>query len=124
MYREQNVILSPFDNDITQHHYAAKMFMGDTGSQFIGLFLAAIGIMYFWNTPDVHSKMVQSKQFFVTILAFAIPIIDTSTVFINRIIKGKSPFIGGKDRIRTRNGQFQQADGDRREICCVINNGC
>jgi DeoR/GlpR family transcriptional regulator of sugar metabolism len=26
VYREQNVILSPFDNDITQHHYASKMF--------------------------------------------------------------------------------------------------
>jgi len=28
IYREQNVILSPFDNDVTQHHYATKMFMG------------------------------------------------------------------------------------------------
>jgi DeoR family ulaG and ulaABCDEF operon transcriptional repressor len=28
VYREQNVILSPFDNDIIQHHYAAKMFIG------------------------------------------------------------------------------------------------
>ncbi len=77
--------------------HPAKMFMGDTGSQFLGLFLAAIGIMYFWNTPDVHSNLIQSKQFFATILAFAIPIIDTTTVFINRIMKGKSPFIGGKD---------------------------
>lgn len=77
--------------------HPAKMFMGDTGSQFLGLFLATMGIMYFWNTPDVHSKLIKSKQFFVTILAFAIPIIDTTTVFINRILKGKSPFIGGKD---------------------------
>jgi len=28
IYRDQNVILSPFDNDVTQHHYATKMFMG------------------------------------------------------------------------------------------------
>ncbi len=77
--------------------HPAKMFMGDTGSQFLGLFLAAIGIIYFWNTPDVHAKLIQSKQFFAAILAFAIPIIDTTIVFINRILKGKSPFIGGKD---------------------------
>jgi UDP-GlcNAc:undecaprenyl-phosphate/decaprenyl-phosphate GlcNAc-1-phosphate transferase len=77
--------------------HPAKMFMGDTGSQFLGLFLAAMGIIYYWNTPDVHGNLIQSKQFFVTILAFAIPIIDTTTVTINRLLKGNSPFIGGKD---------------------------
>jgi UDP-GlcNAc:undecaprenyl-phosphate/decaprenyl-phosphate GlcNAc-1-phosphate transferase len=77
--------------------HPAKMFMGDTGSQFLGLFLAVMGIIYYWNTPDIHGNLIQSKQFFVTILAFAIPIIDTTTVTINRILKGKSPFIGGKD---------------------------
>jgi UDP-GlcNAc:undecaprenyl-phosphate GlcNAc-1-phosphate transferase len=77
--------------------HPSKMFMGDTGSQFLGLFLAAMGIIYFWNTPDVHGKLIQSKQFFVTILTFAIPIIDTTTVTINRLLKGKSPFVGGKD---------------------------
>ncbi|MDQ3047610.1 MAG: undecaprenyl/decaprenyl-phosphate alpha-N-acetylglucosaminyl 1-phosphate transferase [Bacteroidota bacterium] len=77
--------------------HPSKMFMGDTGSQFLGLFLAAMGITYFWNTPDTQGKLIQSKQFFVTILAFAIPIIDTTTVVINRLLKKKSPFIGGKD---------------------------
>jgi DeoR family ulaG and ulaABCDEF operon transcriptional repressor len=37
IYREQNVILSPFDNEITQHHYAAKMFMGVYGLSLLGL---------------------------------------------------------------------------------------
>jgi DeoR family ulaG and ulaABCDEF operon transcriptional repressor len=37
VYREQNVILSPFDNDITQHHYAGKMFMGVFGLSMLGL---------------------------------------------------------------------------------------
>lgn len=77
--------------------HPAKMFMGDTGSQFLGLFLAAMGIIYFWNTPDMNGQLIRSKQFFVTILAFAIPIIDTTSVVINRIISGRSPFIGGKD---------------------------
>lgn len=31
VYREQSVILSPFDNDISQHHYAARMFMSAYG---------------------------------------------------------------------------------------------
>ncbi|MCB9189713.1 MAG: hypothetical protein H6599_10590 [Flavobacteriales bacterium] len=29
--------------------HPSKMFMGDTGSQFIGMFLAYIGIKYLWN---------------------------------------------------------------------------
>jgi DeoR family ulaG and ulaABCDEF operon transcriptional repressor len=37
VYREQNVILSPFENDIAQHHYAAKMFMGVHGISILGL---------------------------------------------------------------------------------------
>jgi DeoR family ulaG and ulaABCDEF operon transcriptional repressor len=37
IYREQNVILSPFDNDITQHHYASKMFMSAYGVSLLGL---------------------------------------------------------------------------------------
>jgi DeoR family ulaG and ulaABCDEF operon transcriptional repressor len=37
IYREQNVILSPFDNDITQHHYAGKMFMSVYGLSLLGL---------------------------------------------------------------------------------------
>jgi DeoR family ulaG and ulaABCDEF operon transcriptional repressor len=37
VYREQNVILSPFDNDITQHHYASKMFTSVHGLSLLGL---------------------------------------------------------------------------------------
>lgn len=37
VYREQDVILSPFDSDIPQYHYAAKMFMGAFGISEHGL---------------------------------------------------------------------------------------
>jgi UDP-GlcNAc:undecaprenyl-phosphate GlcNAc-1-phosphate transferase len=77
--------------------HPSKMFMGDTGSQFLGLFLAAMGITYFWNPVTASENYIQSKHFFITVLTFAIPIIDTTTVVINRISKGKSPFVGGKD---------------------------
>lgn len=77
--------------------HPSKMFMGDTGSQFLGMFLAVMGIIYFWNTADVKGNFIQSKQLFVTLLAFAIPLIDTTTVTINRLMKKRSPFVGGKD---------------------------
>ncbi|MEL6241731.1 MAG: DeoR/GlpR family DNA-binding transcription regulator [Pseudomonadota bacterium] len=37
IYREQNIILSPFDNDVTRNFYAKRMFMGAQGLGPIGL---------------------------------------------------------------------------------------
>lgn len=37
IYREQNIILSPFDNDVTRNFYAKRMFMGAHGMGPIGL---------------------------------------------------------------------------------------
>jgi UDP-GlcNAc:undecaprenyl-phosphate GlcNAc-1-phosphate transferase len=76
----------------------SKLYMGDTGSQFLGIFLAAMGIKYFWNFTDTPAMVsYPTKQLIVTLLIFIIPITDTATVFINRIARRKSPFIGGKD---------------------------
>jgi UDP-GlcNAc:undecaprenyl-phosphate GlcNAc-1-phosphate transferase len=36
-------------------------------------------------------------QILIPLLAFIVPIADTTTVVINRISRGQSPFIGGKD---------------------------
>lgn len=75
----------------------SKMYMGDTGSQFLGVFLAAIGILYLWNYNAEPNFRIQTKQFIVALLVFIVPIIDTTTVTINRLLKGQSPFVGGKD---------------------------
>lgn len=77
--------------------HPSKMYMGDTGSQFLGIVLGSFGIIYFWNSTDLNGMQVSSKQFIVAILTFIIPIIDTSVVVINRLLKKQSPFIGGKD---------------------------
>lgn len=37
IYREQNVIVSPFENDVIQNHYASKMFMGAVAVSPLGL---------------------------------------------------------------------------------------
>ncbi len=75
----------------------SKMFMGDTGSQFLGVLLASIGILYFWNSGFNENNVVPSKNFITVIIAFALPIIDTTTVTIKRLLKKSSPFVGGKD---------------------------
>ncbi len=77
--------------------HPSKIFMGDSGSQFIGLFVAAIGIKYIWNSTSYSGEIIQSKQIITVLLAFILPIIDTTSVFINRISRKQTPFIGGKD---------------------------
>jgi UDP-GlcNAc:undecaprenyl-phosphate GlcNAc-1-phosphate transferase len=81
--------------------HPSKMFMGDTGSQFLGVFLAILGIDNCWNvpvmSPDILPVSYESKSILITALVFLIPLSDTATVVINRLSKGRSPFIGGKD---------------------------
>ena len=73
------------------------MYMGDTGSQLLGVFLAVIGIRYLWNMHDAAGNGIHSKQILTVVLVFLLPLIDTTTVVIKRLAKGKSPFVGGKD---------------------------
>ena len=75
----------------------AKIYMGDSGSQFLGIFLAAVSILFFWGEKQPTSEIFQIKQFVVPMLVFIVPLIDTLTVFIRRIAKKQSPFVGGKD---------------------------
>jgi len=75
----------------------SKMYMGDSGSQFLGAFLAYISIVLMWKFRDASSGVIAIKQFLVPMILFIVPLIDTITVCIRRIIKGKSPFVGGRD---------------------------
>lgn len=77
--------------------HPAKMYMGDNGSQFLGSLLAILGIVFIWNPNRGSSFDTNSKQVIAVALAFLVPMIDTTCVTINRLSKGKSPFVGGKD---------------------------
>jgi UDP-GlcNAc:undecaprenyl-phosphate GlcNAc-1-phosphate transferase len=78
--------------------HPSKMYMGDTGSQFLGVFLSAMGILYFWNDPySPSTDPSTAKRLSSTLMTFLLPILDTTIVVINRLLAGRSPFIGGKD---------------------------
>jgi len=83
---------------LVYNFHPSKMFMGDTGSQFLGLFLAVMGIDNCWNNPN--SLMIGGfplLNIVLVILVFLIPLTDTFTVVFNRLRAGRSPFVGGKD---------------------------
>lgn len=78
----------------------SKIYMGDTGSQFLGVFLAASSMVFIWDYKDSGTtEFIQLKQFVVPMLFFIVPLIDTITVTIRRLIRKQSPFVGGKDHI-------------------------
>lgn len=74
----------------------SKLFMGDAGSQFIGFFIAFITIDNLWMA-GANNGFGDSTGFLLILVCFTIPFSDTLTVVINRLKKGKSPMVGGKD---------------------------
>lgn len=74
----------------------SKIFMGDAGSMFLGLFLAFTSIDSLWNV-GLHYENHRWIGMLITLVAFTPAATDTLTVIINRLRKGQSPMIGGKD---------------------------
>ena len=69
----------------------AHTFLGDSGAQFLGFILAALGIVY---TPP---GLPQPSSWFVPILLLSVPIFDTSLVVISRLRQRKAVYQGGLD---------------------------
>ena len=63
----------------------ARIFMGDTGALFLGFTLAVLSVQGVY-------KMHAVLSFIVPIAIFALPIFDTISAVVRRLIKGKSPF--------------------------------
>lgn len=92
-------VLASLMGFLIYNFHPSKMFMGDTGSQFLGVFLGSVAIHFCWNNfpqnlIDVNEHLY---HFAIVGLVFLLPLVDTFTVVINRVAQGNSPFIGGKD---------------------------
>lgn len=69
----------------------AHTFLGDSGAQFLGFTLAALGIAY---TPP---GLPQPSSWFVPILLLSVPIFDTTLVVISRLMQRKAVYQAGLD---------------------------
>ncbi len=65
IYREQNIILSPFDNDVTRNFYARRMFMGAQG-------LGPLGLM------EADPLLIQAEQKLIGQADELIVLVDSS----------------------------------------------
>ena len=76
---------------LVHNFYPAKIFLGNSGSMFIGYMIAVISLLGFKN--------VTITSFLVPILILAIPILDTLFAIIRRILKKESPTKGDKKHL-------------------------
>lgn len=97
--------------------HPAKMYMGDTGSQFLGVFLAGISILFFWDYRQDEKSIIDFRQFLFPMLLFIVPLIDTATVFIRRLMRKQSPFVGGKDHTTHHLAYLGLKDG---VVCSIL----
>lgn len=74
----------------------AKIFMGDSGSMFLGFTLAALAVAHRPRASDVFTVLG------VPTLLFLLPILDTTLVTITRLMRGQSPAQGGTDHTSHR----------------------
>lgn len=77
----------------------AKVFLGDTGSLFIGMFMSIISILGYFKKATLISIAIP-------VIIFAIPIFDTLFAIIRRIIKRQHIFQPDKEHIHHKLLQY------------------
>jgi len=77
--------------------------------------------MYGYNQPDLWGNKILTKQLLTVITVFILPISDTTTVFINRLLRGQSPFIGGRDHTTHNLSYIGLSDRNVALLFIVIN---
>ena len=77
----------------------ARLYLGDSGSLFIGFLLGFISILFTWNNSD---SQILSYVISPIILFFTIPLLDFIVIMHYRISNKLSPTTGGTDHISHR----------------------
>ncbi len=70
----------------------SKIFMGDTGSLFIGFFLSILAIRFIdFNHTNAGSEFAFGGSIGTAVAVLILPLADTFRVFVKRVLRGKSP---------------------------------
>ncbi|NTV62953.1 MAG: undecaprenyl/decaprenyl-phosphate alpha-N-acetylglucosaminyl 1-phosphate transferase, partial [Oscillochloris sp.] len=97
----------------------ATIFMGDTGSLFIGFILAALGVKlrFLANTPVV--------TWMVPVCVLGLPILDTSLVFVSRLRRRLNPLTTpGKDHLSHRLVALGLGKREAVLVCYLVAGAC
>lgn len=98
----------------------SSMYMGDTGSQFLGVLLGYIGIQFCWNAETIVNEGNLLFGLAALLILFILPIVDTTVVTINRLRIGQSPFVGGRDHTTHNLSYLGFSDKSVAVIYCIV----
>ena len=70
----------------------AKIFMGDTGSLIVGFIIICLGIRLSLQDSVIINSLVIERPTLLIIGLFILPVYDTLRIFLERMLKGTSPF--------------------------------
>ena len=76
---------------LLHNFHPAKIFLGNSGSMFLGYMISVISLLGFKN--------VTITSFIIPVLILAIPILDTFFAIVRRVLKGESPTHGDKKHL-------------------------
>lgn len=77
------------------NYHPAKIFMGDTGSLFVGFIVATTGLM-------TNTKSSTTVVSLIPVIGLGFPIIDTLLAALRRISQARSPFSSDREHIHHR----------------------
>ena len=82
----------------------AKIFMGDSGSLFVGLVLGVMTVRTTYVPPSVDFSTMGGGWYgvFAPLVVLAVPLYDMGVVSCIRIARGKSPFVGDTNHFSHR----------------------
>ena len=84
------IIMGSIFGFLRYNTYPARVFMGDTGSQFLGF---SAGVLVVWLTQKTNIALSPAMP----LMLLGFPILDTFMVMAHRIRSGQSPFVADKN---------------------------
>ena len=98
---------------LIHNHHPAKIFMGDSGSMFLGFIISVIALLGFKN--------VTLTSLFIPFMIIAIPILDTLFAIIRRTLKGENFSTADKFHIHHQLLNMNFSHKTTVNIICFIN---
>ena len=79
-----------------------RLFMGDSGSLFLGFVLAWLGVEFLATSYSLSSGFTLSNPSMLLLAILCYPLLDTLRVFVIRTLQGRSPFSADRNHIHHR----------------------
>ncbi len=73
----------------------ARVFMGDTGAMFLGFNLACLAVLGAFKVPTAATVALP-------LLVLGVPLFDSMSAIVKRVLSGKSPLVGDRSHIHHR----------------------